>query len=370
MDKFQQIGHNFNKNYLLFLYGIRSIVDGDDDPKDVKQFELLQHSYTYWYQRLQENPQDTEACQAFYEAVKNHHDLVMGRDCQLFSVEGDFFSNIFREPGLETQYLFECLDDGLETDETIPIGERDPKENVWNSLVGLYRLCVLISVYLKNDLIKEIIDMILLSNPDISQSNIFEKIVGQFQGKGRLRKLIMKLLKSHEDSFSDIFSSLQKVISTFSNEVSLDQNMKKNLDLVKVQAQAAFTKILEEAGVTHLSGPQSELLLASIQEDNSTGQQALVEAKEITDEQLVKIQTLYKSKGLSNLNLSKTVADLGKTMEKMCKAYEAGDEEQIKQVLSSAGAGFHMPVEVMERLAADVELYEKEDEDDEEDEKQ
>lgn len=362
-EKFAQIELNFNRSYLIALYQIRSIVDDEDDPEDFAQAKLLHQSYEYWFQKLQSNPRDPAACDAFYAAVKDHHDLLMARDAQLFTIQGDLFANIFQQPGLNTPYIFDQLADGLDGDdenlEVAPDG-RDGKDNMWTTIINVYRLCVLIAVYLKNDLVKEIIDMIMLSNPDITGSNIFEKVMGEFRSKRRLRKLIMKLMKSNEESFGDIFSSLQKVIATFSGEVAPDLNMKKNMDAANAHVKKLFDSILVDAGVQNLNAEQSGVLLEALQNDNQAGQTFFVDAGVLTTEQLEQVQSLHQVRNLKQLNLGKTVKDLGVAMESMCKALETGDEEQVKKVFAEAGAGLSLPKEEIEKITADVQQFEAE----------
>src|SRR5207253_1317923 len=97
------------------------------------------------------------------------------------------------------------------------------KANFWSMLIGLYRLSVVICIYLKMPLVKELIDMIVSSNPDLNQSNVFERIFKQIRGKSRMHRLLMKLMKSKSENFIEIFNSLQRVIATFSSEANMDQ---------------------------------------------------------------------------------------------------------------------------------------------------
>jgi len=367
LEKFQKIEHNFNKNFLLTLYQIRCIVEGETDEKDAKQFELLDSAYTKWWTKLQNNPKNSEACSLFYDAVKDYHELLMKRDTQIFTINGDFFSNIFGEKGIDTPYLFDCLRDGLDSDdEGEETAQGDAKENLWSSIIGLYRLCVLIMIYLKMPLVKEVIDMILVSNPDLTQSNIFEKIFTEFKGKRRLRKLIMKLLKSNEDSFSDIFTSLSKVIATFSSEVSPDMNMKSNMEIAKKKVNAMFDEILTQAGVSNLSDIVKGQLLERLEEKK--GAEDLVEEKYLTQEQLHNIQDMYKTRGLDKMNVNKVVKDLGSVMSDMMGAIQSGNEDDIKKILANAGGGLNMDPAELEKMQSELEKFEHEDEGDEDEE--
>jgi len=367
LEKFQKIEHNFNKNFLLTLYQIRSIVEGETDEKDMKQFELLDNAYTTWWTKLQNNPKNSEACALFYDAVKDYHELLMKRDTQIFTINGDFFSNIFGETGIDTPYLFDCLRDGLDSDDE---GEEDQvngdaKENLWSSIIGLYRLCVLIMIYLKMPLVKEVIDMILVSNPDLTQSNIFAKIFTEFKGKRRLRKLIMKLLKSNEDSFSDIFTSLSKVIATFSSEVSPDMNMKSNMEIAKKKVNSMFDDILTQVGVTTLNDVVKTQLLERLEEKKSL--EDFIEEKHLTQQQVHNIQDLYKTRGLDKMNVNKVVKDLGSVMSDMMGAIQSGNEDDIKKILANAGGGLNMDPAELEKMQSELEKFEHEDDADDDD---
>jgi len=371
LEKFRRIEHNFNKNFLIILYQVKQIVEGEDDAQDLQQYTLLQAAYTKWYQKLQTDPRCMDACMLFYESVKDYHELLLKRDTQLFTVNGDFFSNVFDQTGLNTPYLFDQLRDGLESDsdddeeeEKVSAEEKDAKDNMWSSIIGLYRLCVLICIYLKMPLVKEIIDMILINNPDLNQSNIFEKIFKEFKGKRRLRKMIMKLLKSKGDSFGDIFSSLQKVIATFGPEVNMDTNMKKNMEMAKTKVRSLFEGVLKQAGVTGLNEEQTNQLIEALEEKNQVRMHDFVEEKLITAEQVDKIDQLYREQGLDKMNVTKVVKDLGHTMEEMMAAIESNDENAVKAVLSKAGAGLNLDPAEMERMQSEMEKFEKESDND------
>jgi hypothetical protein len=369
LEKFRRIEHNFNKNFLIILYQIKQIVEGDEDPRDIQQYTLLEAAYTSWYGKLQENPRCMDACLLFYDSVKDFHELLLKRDTQLFTINGDFFSNIFDQKGIDTPYLFDQLRDGLDSDDEeddqgISEEEKDAKDNMWSSIIGLYRLCVLICIYLKMPLVKEIIDMILINNPDLNQRNIFEKIFKEFKGKQRLRKMIMKLLKSKGDSFGDIFNSLQKVIATFGPEVNMDTNMKNNMDLAKKKVRSLFDGILKQAGVTSLSDEQTDRLIEALEEKKTEVLDEMVEEKLISSDQVTKIDELYRAQGLDKMNVTKVVKDLGNTMEEMMAAIESNDEDAVRNVLSKAGAGLNLDPEELEKMQSEMERFEEEAKDD------
>lgn len=371
LEKFNQIEVNYNKNFLLYLHQIMQIVEPDEQAShaevlqsaEYRQYQLLARAYEEWYERIQANPRCMESCVAFYNAVGEGHELLMKRDQQLFTVNGDFLARTFECEGLDTPFLFHELSDGLDADaEAQPEDERDAKDNFWSMTIGLYRLAAMICIYLKMPIVREIIDMILLDNPDLNQSNMFSKIFSKFKGSRRLRKLIMKLMKSKEDNFGEIFTSLQKVIATFGSEVNLDTNMHANLAQAQQKVRAAFEQILSRAGVTGLTPEQTTQLIDALEERNQPALRDLVDEQLVTEAQLARVQSLYSEEGLDKVQVNKVVKDLGRTMTDMMAAIESKDEEAVQNILSRAGAGMNLPSEELAQMQTEMETLEKEDE--------
>ena len=164
LEKFRQIEMSFNKNYMMTLYQLKQIVEGEEGEVDKKQSEILEEAYSRWFYEIQKDQNSIEACRFYYDAVKDSHELLLKKDEELLKINGDFFSNAFNTKEIDSFYLYNQL-----TDDT----EDDGKQNLWNGLIGLYRLSVLIMVYMRMPLVKQIIDMILIGNPDLNQHNIF-----------------------------------------------------------------------------------------------------------------------------------------------------------------------------------------------------
>lgn len=355
-EKFSKLDFSFNQTFLQTLWQIRGIVEGETDEQDRRQFELLNDAYSSWYDRLTADPRDMTGCESFYAAVKEFHELLMKRDSQLFTVQGDFFSRVFQRDGIDTPYLFDQLS------ESGPDADDNPRENLWGAIIALYRLSILIVVYLRQPLLKDIIDTIVVGNPDLTQSNIFDRIFSDFKGKRSLRKMIMKLLKSKEDAFTEIFDNLQKVIGTFSSEVSVDGA---NLEALKTKVESSFREVLTKAGMSHLNDAQASELMAAIAERNMERQVALVP----DPGQLNDILRGYVAAGLDKINVTKVVKTLGSTMSEMMAAIQSKDEEAVQRVLEKAGTDIRMNSEEMERMQKDLEDLEVEDDadDDKED---
>jgi hypothetical protein len=368
LEKFKKIEHNFNKNFLLTLYQITDIVapeDGEENversAKEEEQYELLSGSYTRWFTKISKDSRNMEACNFFYDAVQDNHKLLLGKDEAIFTFEGDFFSKVFDQEGLDTTYLYSLLSEGGDVDDD------DAKQNLWNAFIGLYRLAVLICIYLKMPLVKEIIDMILLSNPDLNQSNIFEKIFTDFKGKSKLRKLIMKLLKSKEDNFGEIFNSLQRVIATFSSEVNMDTDMKANMDRAKDKVSSLFKNLLESAGITDLSEDLTARLIKSLEDKDEGEQESLVAEGALSTDQMEEVKKKFVEQGLDKMNIAKTVRDLGGTMEKMMSAINSGSEEEMQKILEQSGAGLNLGDMKMEDLQKEMEHFDMDEGDESDD---
>lgn len=218
--QFQQIEHNFNRNYMMLLHNLKGIVTGDEDETSCQQFKVLSHTYTSLFTLTQDNLNHTELCERFYKTVDPRFKLLMTHDESIFNAGGeDLFTLMFNQEGIDSVFLYNQLSEGF-TDAEVYVECDDAKKNLWDALIGLYRLSMLICVYLKMPIVKEIIDIILSNNPDLTQQNLCQKIMRDFQGKRTLRRLVMQLLKSKEDHFSEIFSSLQKIVASFASKAN------------------------------------------------------------------------------------------------------------------------------------------------------
>jgi hypothetical protein len=343
------------------LYQLKQIVEEPDNKQEQDQFQKLEESYSRWFYTLQQDPKCMDACQYFYDAIGENHDLLKARDETLLTADGDLFSRVFDKEGLDTELLYNMLGDGSD-------GEEDAKSNVWTAFTGLYQLAVLICIYLKMPLVKEIIDMILINNPDLNQKNIFEKIFKEFKGKRRLRKLIMKLLKSKEDNFGDIFTSLQRVIATFSSEVNMDKGMKANLNVAKDKIAKVFDSIVQKAGIDDLKMEERDTLLKAIEDGDEAVIAKLISDDFITKEQVEEVKRDFIAQGLDKMNVTKVVRDLGGTMEKMMTAINSGSEEEMQKILEESGSGLNIGGMNMDQLKGEMAGFEEEFEGDSDDE--
>lgn len=341
LDRFRKIEENFNKNYLVFLWQLKETVSCAEDAsdKDREQYGLLEDLYTVWFEKLQENTKCTDGCKSYHDAVD--HNLLLNRDETFFTVRGDFLCSAYNGSNIDTLYLYNQLSDGSE-------GDEDSKANFWTALTDLFRLSVLICIYLKMPLVKEIIDIIMM-NTNIHQGNIFESIFNDFKSKKQLRRLIMKLLKSKEENFTDIFDCLQKVISTFGNSTPAQDSK---------HVHETFSSILEEE---QLDGSLfSSDLLAALNTQTDTSK--FVRDGHVSEQQLRNIEAKYHAKGLDKINTNSTVGKLGDTMKKMMECFQTGNEEEIKQIIKNTGSDINLDESGLAEIQKELEEFDFQEE--------
>lgn len=363
LEKFQQIESNFNKNFLIYLYQTKQIYEGETGEKDVQQANLLEQGYAKWYEVLQEDPSSFDACHSFYQHTKDYHDILLARDEQFFSNDKrDFLESVLQQKGIDTMYLYNQLGEGGDKPE-----DEDAKNEYWITIISLYRLSILICVYLRLPVVREIISLILAGNPGLNQSNITEKIFSDFKGNKKLRRLIMKLLKSttksgkQEDTFGDIFESLSRVISTFSSETNLDANLKNNMKISQNKVRSLFDSILCENKVDHkLTEDQKTDLIAAFDDKNKTVIETMIKSGVLHETEMANVHEAYSLQNLSKMNVMKTVGNLGNTMTDMLAAIENNDESAMQSILGKAGGNLSMSPGEMEEMELEMSQLETE----------
>jgi len=355
-EQFRRVEQNFNKNYLKTLWQVMEIVADEPDQKDVRHYNALKEAYTHWYHRIEDDPNDMTACIQMHDAIGDHNDMLKIRDTQLFTINGDLLGNMFAvavnakgkvKPmplSVDTPYLFDMLDDGLD-------GGVDAKEHFWSTLSSLYRLCVLICIYLKMPLVKEIIDIILLSNNAINPQNFASTMMNEFKGSTptsrRLRRLLAKLMRQKDSDFTNILNSFQKVISTMAPEAS------------------------QSSGPTDSTGPSGQDRIVTLQAatgasiDEATAFYADVDAGTTLEDACAKhgfdpFKIQAQAPGASAPGAFGGMPNgLGETFQSMMNALQTGDESKMQEVLSKAGAGFNMQPEEFNRMKEEMDSLEK-----------
>jgi hypothetical protein len=358
---------------LTVLNQVREIVADPQTEFESKQHAILTETYNSWLEKLNRDPESTEACEYFYQAVGDRHIQLKEADSNfLRCADPDFFCQAFNCKGVSTCALFDLLGDGSVDieDEEEGLGSKNEQDgedsaepenyqhNLWEALVGLYRLSVLVCIYLRMPLVKELIDLILSGNPDINRKNVFGKIFGEFKGKKRIRDIIMKLLKDDDDNFTDIFKSLQKVISTFS-ETTQQNSQPQSATPDQGMPREVFNTVLNKL-VADRQFPETAVIGRSdirtcLYEQlcrTSTGKEPLSDAEEserilaetiyipqiATKEEVQRLRAALDQKTAQS-NPS-AMGDLGGTIQKMMAAIGSGSEEELKDILSQNDTPF------------------------------
>lgn len=327
----QNIEQKFNEKFLLMLYQLRSIPEGEIDPVDVDQFNRLSAAYQEWYANLTANPLSSDAYQSLNEAVGDCHELLLHRDTQIFDFHGDFFSKIFRQPGIQTRYLVEQLGDGAD-------GGEDYQENLWSTLIALYRQCIILCIYTKMPIVREMIDMICLAQPTgqpINARNILEA----FKGKRRLRRMIMKLFKRKDNYFEEVLEALQKVMASFAPNVNAKTAADEKLRQSKQKQYDNFVRILEAAGVTTLTPDEITTYINQIEDKAEVVD--VVETKQVSTTQHSQICDTFFKNGLQNANMSKMMNNLNSTMGEVMEALQNQDEAKMQELFMKTGINFN-----------------------------
>ena len=371
LDRFRNIEVGFNTKFLTVLNQIRAIVDDPQTEFESGQHAILTETYNSWLEKLNSDPESTEACEYFYQAVGDRHIQLKAADSNfLRCAEPDFFCQAFNCEGVSTCALFDLLGDGsvdLEEEGLDGTKGRDGDDsaqsenyqgNLWEALVGLYRLSVLVCIYLRMPLVKELIDLILSGNPDINRENVFGKIFGEFQNKKRIRDIIMKLLKDDDDNFTEIFKSLQKVISTFSENTpqnsrtqtaTPDQGMPREV-FDKVLNKLVADRQFPETAVVGRSDIRTCLYeqlcrtstgkepLGAVEESERILTETIYVPQIATKEEVQRLRTALDQKTAQS-NPS-TMGDLGGTIQRMMEAIGSGSEEDLKDILSQNDTPF------------------------------
>lgn len=353
MEKFEQIRKKFNKSYLTTLYQLTQLAEDAETEAEKRCKEAVNAAYAKWFQKLQQDPFCTESCDLFHDAVTDYHELMLGKDTQIFTIGGDFFSKVYDTEGIDSVALYESLRDGLdEEDQELDDDEKDARANLWDALVGQYQLAVIVCLYIRTPLVKNIIDMILVNNPDLNQQNVFNRILGQ--KNRRLRKMIIKLLKGDKKKFMEIFNSMQRVISIFSSEVNVKGAMGQKAQMARQQIRVKFSEILTDHEVK-MDNDQSEAFIQCMESKNGEGKQELLDSGALTQDQFNKLELEYKLRGLDRLDVTKVAGSLGKTMENMFKAIEKGDKQELDSLLARTASEANIDTDAFKNIQAEME---------------
>jgi hypothetical protein len=236
------------------LHYLKATLTDETDEKAVTQHYSLTAAYKKLYTLYSVNPQDLGPCDRFYNYLVPRHECLLAMDSSLF-VEG-ILASIYDEPEIDSLWLYEKLTGGKQ-DTGEYLKESDGKLNLWNTLISLYRISVVICIYLKVPLIRDIISLIFASSTNMDHNNLFQNIMTQFKSKAALRKLIMRLLKSEEHDFEEIFTNLQRVVATFAadngskhNSSEVGQSLSQMMGAISSGSEEKVKDILQQHGMS------------------------------------------------------------------------------------------------------------------------
>lgn len=368
-EKFHTLKKRFNEGIMHLLFKLSQVVEPDaeldvDLTAEEKTIQsqnsrLLNQAYERWYDTFAQDGNNMTLCENFYQAVGEDHVLLKSRNPQILtSGVQDLFATIYEQPGLNSTFLYESLSDGGD-------GNVDAKEELWNSLHGLYRMCLLICVYLRIPVVHEMINFILSSHQDLNQQNVVNKVFGEFHQNRKFRKLIYQITKDGDDSIEQIFTSFQKVIVMFSDELPSDPS-----EMVKKMQQRntqLVRTVVVEQKLDHLF--ENETLLQEFCDSVlAKKEQEFVDRGVISSEQVQALRSELDRRGVQNVDVTQMMSTLGSSLEEMMKAVKNNDEEAVRNILANSGLEKSLDVQKLQQELESDTIYE-EDEEDEEDEK-
>jgi len=352
IEKFEQIRKKFNNTYLTTLYQLTMLADDPETKEEQICKQAVDAAYAKWFPILQQDPYSTESCDLFHDAVSPYHELMLAKDTQIFDIDGDLFSKIYNVEGIDSRALYESLRDGLdEEDPSLAEEEKDARANLWDALITQYQLAVIVCLYIRTPLVKNIIDMILVNNPDLNQQNVFNRVLGQ--KNRRLRKMIIKLLKGDKKKFMEIFNSMQRVISIFSSEVNISKSMSQKAQMAQQQIQTRFKEIMIDHELK-LNEEQVGQFIQCMEKRDDAIKEALI-GQALTEEQFNKMELEYKLRGLDKLDVTKIAGNMGQTMEDMFKAIEKGDKTQLDNLLEKTATSANLDSEAFKNIQSEME---------------
>jgi Sec-independent protein translocase protein TatA len=351
LERFRNIEQHFNSTFLHFLLQFRDIFAAlpPENSQEVKQKDTLDQAYETWYYRIQDNPKSLDACTRMHDTITPSYKLLMARDPQLLTVKGDLLSAMFDTPGIDTPYLF-----GLLAEDANPA--EDERMTFWENLLNLYRIAALICIYANNTQVKDIIDVILATNPNVAGGNLAHNITSMFKGNKQLQKMIMGLMKSKTNKIGEIFQSLQIVLSTLVDTKPTTTNTSSSAAPDGAWLRTMVSSVLPE--FQDWSDRDRDLLLQAIQ-DNDDMLWGVFKDR-VSDGQRQAIETLYGQR--SNNNLGNMMRDVNGTMGDFMKAMESNDEKAIEQMMAKTSSLMNLDPNELKRMEQEMKELADEDE--------
>jgi hypothetical protein len=210
---FRNLELNFNQTFMDFLVTLGKIAQKQNDAENQ---ERLRVAYERWYDVFNRDPKTSAASLKMMEAFEPVHSEVIGRS-ESFVRSHRALQAALDAPELDCKSLYDSLTDGT----GLSVEERrdDGKLQFWNAVTGLYRVAIIINIYYKMPMIRQIIDIVLQNAQDLQQGNLMTSVMTQFIQKPELRNLMFKMFSQGETQFMEIMGNLQKVMDVFSAEI-------------------------------------------------------------------------------------------------------------------------------------------------------
>lgn len=352
LERFRNIEVVHNKSFMQFLLMLQDmfIEVAPKDDHEKKQHELLETAYAVWYKKILENHKTLEACKRMHEVITPVHKLLLARDTQLLHIKGDLLSALTGVEGLDTPYLYNLMSSD-------PDPSRDERLAFWGNLRSMYRIAAIICIYSNNAQIREVIDLILSSNPDLSGGNMAGGIMSMMKTDKRLRRLIMNLMKKQQHKLPEIFSQLQIVLSTLVDDDKIPQPANSLAQVTPEQRQAWVSSILagEIPDFKEWTERDQELLVQAVLDDDDMLWSAY--ASRVTPAQQTAIRQTYAAKKSSAGTNFKAFND---TMNDFVSAMSSNDEQQMEALMTKTTSMLNVAPEDLKDMEMQLEAEEKE----------
>lgn len=353
LERFRNIEPHFNTTFLKFLAQFQqmfTVVKPENDHEKLLASKL-DKAYSTWFYKIKADQRTLDACTRMHETITPTHALLMARDTQLLHVKGDLLSALFDCPDLDTPYLYSLLAED-------PNPAEDERLAFWDNLLNLYRIAALICIYAKNTQVKDIIDMILETNPNVAGGNLAHNITGMFKSNKRLRGMIMGLMNGKQAQIPEIFNSLKIVLSTLVDQKpgsAVPTTTAMTADQSTSMACMLVTSIVPE--FKSWTEQEQDRLVQAIKDKDDLLWSTF--ATRISPDQRKAIETLYDQRG--NQNLGSMMKDVNGTMAEFMKAMESNDESAMESMMERTSALMNLSPDELKEMEAEMQALATED---------
>jgi len=264
--RFATVTVSFNRAWLVFLQQLRGSVEpapdgfqNDDekqnpfDEEEGRHFEVLTRVYEKELAALDAEADSSEPAFRMYDAVGDQHERLLSRD-ETFVAH--MLPAMYGRSNIDGYFLYDGLSDGSDPDVAhLDVSERDAKMNFWSSLVNMYRLACVITIYSRTPIIKDIMMILLEKNPGIASGGganvgraMFDHMLREYKNNVQFRRMFMKVFTSNNGDMDGVFESLQRVVTVFGDERTMEASAKDDLRRAVEVMEAGVSEVLRQAG--------------------------------------------------------------------------------------------------------------------------